>query len=193
MDATASRKRMADVAASSNKEDKEELSPVTTLEIDVELPNGKRYSGKFQFKVPTLGDRVDIGSTRAKYLDQVEGIDPNAQMIAEMLAYLHITIEDNDANPAWWRNSNRGVDLHHMLPIVKLYTAAIEYQNKYLGTSVGVGEMKKSSEGGSGEANTGVVESNVPAAPERRTIMQIDGKGGPRPSDNVPGGGESTD
>lgn len=182
MEATTSRKRMAGAADSrfSSEEKAEDLSPVTTLEIDTTVANGKRYAGKFKFKVPTLGTTIDIGCTRAAYLDQTEGSDPVTMMLAEMLAFLHHTIEEDDTNPAWWKETNRGVNLYHMDPISDLYKAAKVYQVKYLGPSPEVDETKKSTDEQLDEDGSSTVGGDVQSTPERRTIMEIDGKGGIR-------------
>jgi hypothetical protein len=189
METTASRKRMADEAASrfSEEDKKEELSPITILEIDVEVPNGKRYIGKFRFQVPTLGDLIDIGSTCARYLGQIENSNPTAEALAHALAFLHVTIKEDKINPTWWRETSRGVDLYHSKPIFTLYRLAVEYQAKYLGASVEVGDIKKSPEDGSNEDDSGDVGGDVQPAPERRTIMQIDGKGSPRTNNDDAG------
>jgi len=180
METTASRKRMADEAASrfSGEDKKEELSPVTILEIDVETPNGKRYAGKFRYHVPTLGDMVDIGNVYSRYIENAISPDTTAQALAYAFAWLHVTIKDDEINPVWWKESNRGIDLYHSAPILKLYRLAVEYHGKYLGTSVEVGEMKKSAEPGSDENGSRDMVGDVQSSPERRTIMQIDGKGG---------------
>ena len=182
MDTTASRKRMTDEAASrfSGEDKREELSPVTTLEIDEETPNGKRYSGKFRYRVPTLGDIIDIGNLYSRYIENANNPDQTAEALAYAFAFLHVTIKDDEINPPWWKESNRGVDLYHSAPIFKLYRLAIEYQARYLGKPVEVGEMKKSAERGSDEDDSRDVGGDVPASPERREIMRIDGKGGVR-------------
>ena len=182
MEATASRKRVTDAAASNlakqeHKPD-EELPPVTTFEIEAETPNGKKYVGTFTFHVPTLGDMVDISRLRAEYLGQMENVDIAGSSIAEMLSFLHVTIETKDTNPAWWRDTNRGVNLYHMAPILALYTAAKSYEAAFAGAPTEVGDMKKSTEEKPDEDDTSDVVGDVQSPPERRTIMHIDGKGG---------------
>lgn len=193
MEATTSRKRMADAAASQSGTDEkiEELPPITTLEIDVTVGHGKRYAGKFKFKVPTLGTTIDIGNTRTAYLEQTESADPVQLMLVEMLAFLHHTIEADEVNPAWWKDTNRGVDLYHIDPIGELYKKAKAYQVKYLGPSLEVGEAKKSTDEQPDETDSNDVERDVQSPPERRTIMEIDGKGGVRTGSDVPSDEES--
>jgi hypothetical protein len=192
METTASRKRMADVAASRfAKDDKkeEELPPVTTIEINQESPNGKQWTGKFTFHVPTLGDMIDISRARAEYLGQLEHVDIDGTSIAEMLAFLHITIEHKDDNPSWWRDTRRGIDLYDLTPILSLYTAAKAYQTSYMGMTApsGVGAMKKSPERESDEVDSGAMGGDVPVAPERRTIIETHRKGSARSGDDGSG------
>lgn len=174
------RKRMGEIVDSHVTEDeKKELPPVTTIKIDAVTPLKKHYKGTFTYHVPTLGDRVDISRMRAEYLGQTKVVeDDDGVNLAEMLAYLHTTIEDKDTNPEWWTGSKRGIDLYDYSPIVTLYAAARAYEATFLGGTTDVTDSQEEDGGEPGAVDPGDLERDVPPSPERRTIVEIDGKGG---------------
>lgn len=176
------RKRMADAATSHVTEGKEELPSVTTIEIDTMTPHGKPYKGVFTYHVPTLGDRIDISRMRAEYLGQTKivDIDDEGVGLADMLAYLHATIEDRETDPVWWKESKRGVDLYDYAPILALYAAARAYEATFLGGSTDSGDDKTEDGETPVATDSGSVERDVQSSPERRTLIEIDGKGGVR-------------
>ena len=157
----------------------EALSPIATLSLDVSGGHGRRYAGKFKFKVPTMGDRVDIAATKARYLTQVSNVEGLGDNIAEALAYLHTTIDDEGA-PDWWKSTNQGVDLYDFQPLLTLYADARAYERKFLGTDSDVGEGAGEDPEGSGDDGEGAMGGDVSPASQRRTVLADIGSGGSR-------------
>jgi hypothetical protein len=168
-----SRKSAAATAAARQQADEEEVpsSPATVLSVDFTSPQGKHYDGKFKYKVPTLGERVDISVLKAQYLQQVDNVSMEGTQLADMLAYLAITVELNDATPAWWKESKQGIDLYDYQPVVALYTEARSYEARFLGGDKTAGGTEESNGNGSDDAGDGNVDGSVQPTAERRKII----------------------
>lgn len=149
---------------------KEQLSPVTVLSLDVQGGTGRQYTGKFKFKVPTMGDRVDISASKARYLTELENVESFGANIAEALAYLHVTI-DSESVPEWWTESNNGIDLYDFEPLLSLYAEARAYERRFLGASANVGDGAGEDEAGPGDDGPGDVGEHVSPAPKRREVL----------------------
>ena len=77
--------------------------PPTTV-IDVKGTHGRRYVGRFTYKVPTLGDQIAIGQLKSIYLPQGAVADQNATFIVEQISYLEVTLA-KEGRPAWYKPS----------------------------------------------------------------------------------------
>jgi hypothetical protein len=176
------KQRAADVAAERAKGDEPADSPTTTIDIDAASPDGRRrYKGAFKFKVPTLGDRADIAVLKTRYLQQISNVGDEGVVVAEMLAYLSITLDESSA-PEWWKTSKSGLDLYDYAPVMALYGRCREYEAKFLGGAEGDGATEgAASEEPAGDTDSGVVE-DVQPPPERREVLATVGKGGSRAS-----------
>jgi len=193
------KQRAADVAAERLRPEAATAdSPVTQIDIDEQSPDGKRrYKGVFVFKVPTLGDRSDIAALKTRYLQQLTNVADDGQALAEMLAYLAVTIEFEKA-PEWWKKSKLGMDLYDYAPVLALYGRCREYEATFLGG----GPVAPSNEGatptGAESSAPGDMGTHVPAAPKRREVVatvgaRSRGAGDARSSAGGDGGGSTED
>jgi hypothetical protein len=184
MQQPANRKSAAEVARSRREEPDDqdkEILPVTTLNLDVSGGNGRRtYAGKFRFKVPTMGDRIDIGALKAQYLQQLEGVDGSTDSLADALAYLNVTL-DAKSVPDWWRDSNFGIDLYDYQPLLTLYAMARAYEATFLGGSDDAAGDEGEAEGGPDGDGDGDVGDDVQPPAQRRQVLATLGKGGDGP------------
>lgn len=173
-DVPARKARAADVAAERAKGDEPADSPTTTIDIDVSSPDGRRhYKGSFSYKVPTLGDRADIAVLKSRYLQQLSNVGTEGDVVAEMLAYLSITLDAASA-PEWWKTSKEGIDLYDYAPVLALYGGCREYEAKFLGGDEGDGSAAGSdAEGSEDDADRGVDEDVQPAPQRRETIASV--------------------
>lgn len=181
------RKRAADVAAKAAAPSDEALSPSTTLEIDCASPDGRRrYAGSFQFKVPSLGDRIDIDVLAAKYLQQMKTAAEGYQL-ARMIAYLAVTISTEGA-PEWWTKSKQGLELYDYQPVVELYARAVAYEARFCGgPAVDAGDRDEA-EGEPAAADPGDVGGRVRPPAQRREVIADLGARGPRARPDDEGG-----
>jgi hypothetical protein len=165
-------KRAADVLGARDSDPEPvTLSPVTYLKIDTESADGQRkYVGRFRYKVPSLGDRIDIGTLKTQLLQSMVVSTDDSVLIAQMIAYLSITIDRKSA-PEWWQNSKSGADLYDHAPVVALYQEALEYEMTFLGGSKNAEADREGSDRGSDVAAPGDVEPDVQPPAQRRTVV----------------------
>lgn len=107
----------------------EELPPVTTLEIDVVGTRGKRYTHRFNFRVPTLGDQVTMAKIEAGYLPSGAASAGQVGHLVRMIAYLAVTIDPSNV-PEWWA---RALDCYDATPIQALWEEAVAYERRFHG------------------------------------------------------------
>jgi hypothetical protein len=141
---------------SEQEEESEDLPPITTLHIDVKGTRGKRYVGDFTFKVPTLGDQVEMARIKTTYLPQGGAADVNGALLVEQIAYLTITIQK--PTPAWYKP----FALYDATPISALYMEAIGYERRFHGADVKPGEAPEADSEGSEDAGGSSVEDPNP-------------------------------
>lgn len=189
MEQPRNRKRVADVASEREQSDESPTSPETYLELTEESLDGRRkYHGKFKFKVPTMGDRVDIGVLKARYGQQLS-LDASPDNIAEALAYLNVTI-DAEAAPKWWKDSRGGIGLYDFQPLLALYAKARAYEATFLGGRSKPDADEGADDDGSDADAGGSVDEPLPDTPVRRKVLATLGKGGGGADTADAGGGE---
>ncbi len=177
MDQPPSRKSIGDVAEEAAKPETA-LSPHKVLELDCKSANGRRsYKGKFPYKVPTMGDRVDIATLRAQYTQQVQNVAADGVSIADMIAYLNVTL-DQEKCPDWWKESKFGIDLYDYTPIMELNDLGRAYEATFLGDGSDAGGDEGTNEDGSGADADRNVDDNVSTPPDGRQVLASFGKGG---------------
>jgi hypothetical protein len=192
MEQPTSRKSVAQVAAKAAAEpDAPPSSPETVLDLDESSMNGLRtYKGKFKYRVPTMGDRVDIVALKAQYLQQLTGVDNDGDNIAEALAYLNVTLStEKNGCPQWWVDSKGGINLYDFQPLLALYAKARAYEATFLGRA----PVVKLDEGADGEGpdadGDGAMGRGVQDPPVGRKVLASFGAGGSGAGDADPGGG----
>lgn len=166
------------------------MSPKTILVLNEQSLDGRRkYHGKFPFKVPSMGDRVDIGVLKTKYLNEIANVEGEGYSIAESLAYLGITL-NHDKCPQWWQDSNRGIELYDFQPMLSLYAQARAYAATFLGAAPEHPRDEGADAGGSGAEGDGDVEHDVQPPSERSETLVSFGPGSDGTDGDVPGGQE---
>lgn len=155
-------------------EEKEELSPATTLHVDCIDKRGHRYLGAFHYRVPTLGDLVEIGKMKTFYLPQGAAADDTARLLIEEICYLEVTLQK--PRPSWWEPFK----MFDPLPVHRLYAEAMSYERRFLGRAQvdgsGAGAGSESAEDAGAvpvEAHDGAGAS-ARAVAKRRTIASTD-------------------
>lgn len=162
-------------------EKKKDLPAQEFITLDVVGRKGKRYTGRFLYTVPKIGAQLQIGALKSAYLPQGSAAAPDAGVIAEVLAYLTVTLTFNDANPkpSWWKP----LDMYDFVPYQTLYGRCLDYEAKFHGEDTNGGSV----EGGAGEAdgagdqgaNAGPgaahVGRRVQAPPQRSETLAGDG------------------
>lgn len=122
----------ADAAmAQAVKEDEpERLSPITTLTLDVQGTR-RRYEGTFYFKVPTIQDQLRIATIKRGFLPAGAGEDIKAAQLADVIAYLTVTIQFSEdfPRPKWWAP----MEAYDSTPYAKLYEEALDYEDRFHG------------------------------------------------------------
>jgi hypothetical protein len=194
MEQPKNRKGVAQVAAKQDEPDGPPQSPETVLDLDEKSLNGLRqYKGKFKFRVPTMGDRVDIAALKAQYLQQLTGVDSDGDNIADALAYLNVTLDAKADNgvPQWWLDSNGGIDLYDFQPLLALYAMARAYEATFLGRPA-VGKTDEGADGeGAGDDGDGAVGGGVSDPSVGRQVLASFGEGGGGTGDADPSGGDT--
>ena len=191
MDQPLNRKSIADVADTSDDVEEEvPTSPEKVLELDESSFNGLRsYKGKFKYKVPTMGDRVDIAALKSQYLQQLTGVDRQGDNIAEALAYLNVTIDAKEC-PDWWKDSKFGIGLYDFTPLLSLYAKARAYEATFLGGRPEPATDESKDGEGRADPADGDVDGDVQDSPVGRKVLASFGKGSGRTAHDVAGSGE---
>lgn len=135
--------------AEEDEKDTELLPAQQPIEIDCKDGRGKRYTGRFLFTVPNIGQQIEIGKLKAIYLPQGSPADVNATVLVETICFLTVTIAFNDTHkkPAWWNP----LKAYSMEPYTQLYGRCLEYEARFHG---GV-EEPRDDEGGLREGDDG--------------------------------------
>lgn len=118
----------ASVSKTTAKQDADEpaLSPVYAFDVDVKDQRGKRWQGRFVFNVPSLGDQIKIARVKSALLPAGAPSDPNGALIAEMMAFLQVTLT---AKPSWWKPER----FFDPTPLIAAYKEARQYEARFLG------------------------------------------------------------
>lgn len=160
-----------------DEEEAEEMDPSTVITMDLE-DRGRRYTGRFLYTVPTLGQSIELGALKARYLPQGSASDANAALLADVIAYLTVTIrfDKKHPKPKWWDPMNA----RFVAPYSWLYGRCLEYEAQFLGNREdGAGDE----EGDDGRDESGEHEAarqhgvgdEVQPPPKRRETLAGDG------------------
>jgi hypothetical protein len=154
----------------------DEISPVTTLSIDVTDTRGRRYRGDFVFKVPTLGEQIQIGRLKNEFLPNGAASDPNSLALNEQICFLQVTIQKK---PDWWKP----FQFYDATPVSALYGEALKYERTFHSGHAGDRSTAPDTEGAEvadadGTADQADVGRKVPAPPKRRETLVAHSSGG---------------
>lgn len=125
-------KVLADMRGTEKKEDDEKNLPAeTTFSIDITSARGKQYAGTFRYRVPTLGQQIEIGRLKTAYLPQGAAADVNAASLVEIISYLSVCIhfDDTHKKPSWWNP----LQTHDHEPYTELFGRCLDYEARFLG------------------------------------------------------------
>lgn len=155
------------------EDEREELPPITTLSIDVTDGRGIRYQGAFVYKVPNMKDTMEIGRRKSLLLPVSVVNDTSAIMLAEMIAYLDVTLQKGDRGlPKWWKP----LEFYDETPIVALYAEATAYAKRFRGEEPRAVDRGTTEEAGEGSADDGggALDGDLPPPVERRSLHRTD-------------------
>lgn len=111
-----------------NPEDEDtgdDISPVLSFTVDVKDDFGQRWKGDFVYKVPTLGEQIQIGRLKAEYLPNGAAADPNALGLVEIVCYLSVTLRKK---PDWWKP----FELYDSTPLMAVWKEVMAHEAKFL-------------------------------------------------------------
>ncbi len=106
------------------------LPPMQTVfEIDVKgEETGQTFKGEFTYKRPTLRDKATIAINFAKLKKDAVDLNEDVALLLYMSAYLKTTIIEA---PAWFLDSNGGLDLYDANVVTETYMATVKYENDW--------------------------------------------------------------
>lgn len=153
----------------------EKLAPVETFELDVEGLRGRRYVGRFYYRVPRIGDQFKIASLKASFIPIGSGGDSQAAQLADMVAYLTVCVRFGPEypKPTWWDPMNA----YDPTPYQELFRRCLDYEDRFLGRNQddrgdGAGSAPPGEPGRDGEPP---LEREVRPPAERRETLAGDG------------------
>jgi len=188
--ASAARKSLAAQAATAPKgeEEKKALSPDTYIDIDATDTSGRRFVGRFKYRVPNLSAMVEIGKLKALLASgqNLAAVDPASAGIVEVTAYLEVTIDHNaPGTPSWWAETDHGSRLYDFTPLRRLYEEVRSYEERFHGG----GKKRERTEaaaplpddaGDAGDAGEDAVGEGVQPEPAGPVVLAGDGARGSR-------------
>ncbi len=109
----------------------EPLPPIDFIEIDVTDKRGRRYAGRFEYHVPTLGDQMQIARIKALMLPQGAIADPAGSALVDCLGYLQVTLRFSEQvpKPAWYQPEKA----YSAEPYFTLYRRCLDYEAAFHG------------------------------------------------------------
>lgn len=124
----------ARVAAGMPAADEPEKTPLpatAVFEIDVTDKRGQRFSGRFEFHVPNLGDQMQIARIKSLLLPQGGVADPSGAALVDCLAYLQTAVRfgPNFPKPSWYAPEKA----YSADPYFALYRRCLDYEAAFHG------------------------------------------------------------
>lgn len=163
-----------DGGAADTRDPDDQLPSITTIQLDVYDKRGIHYQGAFVYKVPNMKDLMEIGRRKSQLLPISVVNDTQAIMLAEMIAYLDVTIQKGEKGerlPRWWKP----LEFYDETPIVALYAEVVEYSRTFRGESSS--DRRADEEAATEKPETdggGDVDGDVQPPVERRSIHRTD-------------------
>jgi len=171
---TTKKQNTAAIPKADDDEADAQLPPVTTIKLDCTDGRGIHYEGWFTFKVPNMKDTMEIGRRKSLLLPISIVNDVNAAMLAEMIAYLDVTLQKGDDGariPKWWKP----LDFYDETPIVALYAEATAYAKTFRGEARPNDRADEEAPAERHEdAGGSDVDGDIQPPIERRTIHRTD-------------------
>lgn len=161
------------------EEQHEELPPTTVIDLDCLGFRGRRYQGRFIYRVPTLGMNVQIAQLKDQYLPGGGRASPADALLVEQICYLEVCLQA--PRPEWYKP----LHLYDAIPIGTLYGEAIKYEARFLGPAPKSGEDaattgRAANNGGPHLQDQGAVGRKVQPPAERRETLVAHGEGSSR-------------
>jgi len=145
----------------------DELSPIKSIHLDTKGSRGKRWTGDFTYKVPTLADQIKIGAMKTAYLPMGSANDNTAALLVEQICYLEVTLTKR---PDWWKP----MDFFDATPVSELYKEVTQYERRFHGGSEDAGadaEGAESVDEPVQDAGADVGRKVQPPAKRRETLV----------------------
>jgi hypothetical protein len=102
----------------------EAVSPIKLIDIETVI-GGVPCSGRFYFRVPSIGEQIRIGQIKQMMLPGGSP-DPLATLLVDQLAYLQVAIHFTPENPrpAWWNPTS----FYDAQPISMLFGRCLDHE-----------------------------------------------------------------
>jgi len=117
---------------------------------------GLNWVGEFTYRRPTLSERGQIDTMRARLNGDLKTVAPEITYLHSALAHLRFTLQDY---PKWWEDSDFGASLFDGNVVMDIYTECISFETKWREKVMG-GDSKEVEEG-----NHNVTESSGSTVP----------------------------
>lgn len=102
---------------------------VHVFEIDVKgEETGQTFRGELTYKRPTLRDKAAIAILFAKLKKDTADLNEDVALLLYMSAHLKTTIIEA---PAWFLDSNGGLDLYDANVVTDIYMATMNFENEW--------------------------------------------------------------
>jgi hypothetical protein len=183
--ASAARKSLAAAqqAASKDETAKKTVSSETYIDLDVTDTSGRRFTGRFKYRVPNLSAIVEIGKLKALLAagQNLAVVDPASAGIVEVTAYLEVTIDHSaPGTPSWWQETDHGSRLYDFTPLRRLYEEVRSYEERFHGGGKKRGESEAAAPapeepGDAGDAGADALGESVQPEPAGPVVLAGDG------------------
>lgn len=153
--------------APKKEDDDGDVPAVKRIDIDVTDSRGKHYAGSVVYRVPAIGQQIEIGRMKAAMMPAGAPTDGDmAGMLCEMLCYLAVTLDKNSL-PPWWKPHR----FYDSTVVSFVYAQARAHHARFLGVADERGVDDEEAALGSGGDDLDAVERDVQPAAERRETL----------------------
>jgi hypothetical protein len=159
----------------------EDVSPIKMIDLDVVGERGRKYVGRFHYKVPSIAEETRITQLRANILPDGASFDQLGGRKVEALTYLSVAIRFSKEfpRPDWYAPD--GEHSYDMTPYFSLFGRCREHEARFRFGDALTGDAGEGVRGtddapaGGGEAPVG---RKVPPPSKRRETLAGDDEGG---------------
>lgn len=89
---------------------------------------GHKWTGKFTYRRPSLGDRTRIETMRARLSGDLESLNPEVQDFIEAVSHLRYTLQ---VYPDWWAEQAFGLDMYDGNVVSEVYNRCLDYEASF--------------------------------------------------------------